>query len=84
MGAGFNRASNPIPNRTLTPTLNLTQDYEFELGAWHKLASGWELSTAFQYQPNKKERYDNPEQPFGPSVEGNGVVALTLQVGRSW
>lgn len=81
---GFNRAPNPIPNKTLTPTLNLTQDYEFEVGFWHKLASGWELSTAFQYQRNKKERYDNPEQPFGPSVEGNGVVALTLQVGRSW
>ena len=82
--AGFNRASNPIPNQTLTPTLNLTQDYEFEVGAWHKIASGWELSTALQYQPNKKERYDNPQQPFGPSVEGNGVLALTLQVGRSW
>lgn len=81
---GVNIAPNPIPNRTLTPTLNLTADGEIDLGFTHRLNNGWEIASAMQFQSLKKERYDNREQLFGPSKEDYGVVAFTLQLSRSW
>lgn len=81
---GVNIARNPIPDRTLTPTLNLTADGEIDLGFTHKLANGWEFASAMQLQSIKKERYDNPEQPFGPAKEDYGAIAFTLQLSRSW
>lgn len=82
---GVNIARNPIPLRTLTPTLNLTADWEFDLGFARKLSRGWEFATTLQVQPYKSERYTNPEQPFGEdSSEDYGVYALTLQLSRSW
>lgn len=81
---GVNISPNAIPDRTLTPTLNLTADGEIDLGFTHKLRNGWEFASAMQVQSIKKERYDNPEQPFGPSKEDYGVTAITLQLSRSW
>lgn len=81
---GVNIARNPIPPSTLTPTLNLTADGELDLGFSHKLARGWELGGAMQYQPYLSERYNNVEQPFGPAKEHYGVLAWTLQLSRSW
>lgn len=81
---GVNIARSPIPDRTLTPTLNLTADGEVDLGFTHKLANGWEFASAMQLQSIKKERYDNPEQPFGPAKEDYGTIAFTLQLSRSW
>jgi long-chain fatty acid transport protein len=81
---GVNISPNAIPDRTLTPTLNLTADGELDLGFTHKLDNGWEIASAMQLQSIKKERYDNPEQPFGPASEDYGVFAFTLQLSRSW
>ncbi|MCC2656837.1 MAG: aromatic hydrocarbon degradation protein [Panacagrimonas sp.] len=81
---GVNISPNAVPNRTLTPTLNLTADGEIDLGFTHKLRNGWEFASAMQLQSIKKERYDNPEQPFGPAKEDYGVIAFTLQLSRSW
>lgn len=81
---GLNIARNPIPSQTLTPVLNLTADGELDLGFSRKLARGWELAAALQYQPYKSESYDNPGQPFGPASEDYGVAAITVQLGRSW
>lgn len=81
---GVNISPNAIPDRTLTPTLNLTADGEIDLGFTHRLRNGWEIASAMQLQSIKTERYDNPEQPFGPSKEDYGVVAFTLQLSRSW
>lgn len=81
---GVNISPNAIPNRTLTPTLNLTADGEIDLGFTHKLSNGWEFASAMQLQSIKHERYDNPQQPFGPSKEDYGAVAFTLQLSRSW
>jgi long-chain fatty acid transport protein len=81
---GVNISPNAIPDRTLTPTLNLTADGEIDLGFTHTLRNGWEIASAMQLQSIKKERYDNPEQPFGPAREDYGVIAFTLQIGRSW
>lgn len=82
--AGVNIARNPIPSRTLNPVLNLTADGELDLGFSRKLERGWEFGTALQFQPYKSERYNNPTQPFGPAREEYGVLALTLQLSRSW
>lgn len=82
---GVNIARSPIPSNTLTPTLNLTADYEVDLGFMHRLSNGWEFATAMQIQPYKSERYTNPDQPFGPNAaEDYGVLALTLQFSRNW
>lgn len=81
---GANIAPSPIPNRTLTPTLNLTADREFEAGFAHRLNNGWEIASTMQVQGPKKERYNNPQQPFGPATEDYGVIAVTLQLSRSW
>ena len=84
---GTNIARNPIPNRTLTPVLNLTADWEMDMGLTRKLSGGWEFSAALQIQPHKSERYDNPAQPFanfGSAREDYGVAALTVQLSRSW
>lgn len=81
---GVNIAEQPIPSQTLTPVLNLTADGELDLGLTRKFGKGWEFGTALQFQPEKSVRYDNPEQPFGPSREDYGVLALTLQLSRSW
>jgi hypothetical protein len=81
---GVNIARNPIPDRTLTPTLNLTADGEIAAGFAHRLLNGWEFSSTMQVQGPKHERYDNPQQPLGPSIADYGVIAFTLQMGRSW
>lgn len=81
---GVNIAPNPMPKRTLTPTLNLTADGELAAGFAHTLAGGWEIATTMQLQGPKKERYNNPQQPFGPATEDYGVVAFTVQLSRSW
>lgn len=81
---GVNIAPNPMPNRTLTPTLNLTADGELAAGFAHTLTGGWEIATTMQLQGPKKERYNNPQQPFGPATEDYGVVAFTVQLSRSW
>lgn len=81
---GVNIAPNPIPNRTLTPTLNLTADGELAAGFAHRLNNGWEVASTMQLQGPKKERYSNPQQPFGPSTEEYGIIAFTLQLSRSW
>lgn len=81
---GFNHGSNPIPNASLSPALNLTADREFEAGFAHRLERGWELAATLQVQAHKKERYNNPQQPFGPAVEDYGLAAVTIQLGRSW
>lgn len=81
---GVNIADNPIPAQTLTPVLNLTADGELDLGLTRRFGKGWEFGTALQYQPYKSVDYNNPQQPFGPSREDYGVVALTLQLSRSW
>jgi long-chain fatty acid transport protein len=82
--AGLNLSETPIPNRTLTPALNVTADWEFEFGFAHKLQGGWEIASTLQVQPAKTERYNNPEQPLGPSSEDYGLAALTVQLSRSW
>ena len=81
---GVNIAPNPIPNRTLTPTFNLTAEGELALGFAHRLDGGWELASTMQFQGPKKEHYTNPQQPFGAATEDYGVIAFTLQVGRRW
>lgn len=81
---GVNIGESPIPGATLTPTLNLTADYEFAFGFTRRLDKGWEFGTALQIQPHKTEEYNNVEQPFGPAREDYGVLAWTLQLSRSW
>lgn len=81
---GFNHGSNPLPNRALTPTLNLTADREFEAGFAHRLDKGWEVASTMQLQGPKKERYNNPQQPFGAATEDYGLIAFTIQLSRSW
>lgn len=82
--AGTNISGNAVPNHTLTPTLNLTADFEVELGLSHKFGKGWELGTALQIQGPKSETYTNPEQSYGRAKEDYGLAAITLQLGRSW
>ena len=81
---GVTISPNAIPDRTLTPTLNLTADGEVDFGFTRKMGNGWEFASALQLQSIKHERYDNPEQPFGPSKEDYGALAVTVQLSRSW
>ncbi len=81
---GTNISGNAVPNETLTPTLNLTADFEVEVGFSHKFDRGWEFATALQIQGPKHEDYNNTDQPFGPSREDYGLAAVTLQLSRSW
>jgi len=87
--AGVNISGNAIPNDTLTPTLNLTADFEVAFGFSHKFGQGWEFGTSMQIQGPKSETYRNTEQPFGRpgaerSKEEYGLAALTLQISKSW
>lgn len=82
--AGINLARNPIPNSTLTPAINLTQELEFNAGFSHKLGKTWSLASALQFQPGKSEAGRNPAQPFVNNREGYGVLALMFEVSRQW
>lgn len=82
--AGTNISGNAVPNQTLTPTLNLTADFEVELGFSHKFGKAWEFGTSLQIQGPKSETYTNEEQPYGRAKENYGLAAVTLQLGRSW
>ncbi len=87
--AGVNISGNAVPNETLTPTLNLTADFEVAFGFSHQFGEGWEFGSSLQIQGPKSETYRNPEQPYGRpgterSKEEYGLTALTLQISKSW
>ena len=81
---GLNLARNPIPDRNVTPTINLTQELEFDFGIRYALSKQWQLSSAIQYQPEKSEFADNPAQPFTNARDGYGVFGWVFEVSRRW
>lgn len=80
---GTNLSRNPVPRDTLTPTLNVTEDTEFDIGLSRKLGPRWEFGSAIQWQVYKSVRYDNAL--FGQNArEDFGVVVWHLQMTRRW
>ncbi|WP_293374214.1 outer membrane protein transport protein [Nevskia sp.] len=82
--AGINIARNPVPDENVTPTINLTQELEFDFGIRYTLSKTWEIATAVQYQPEKSEFAENPAQPFTNARDGYGVLGLLFEVSRRW
>ena len=82
--AGINLARNPIPNGTVTPVLNSTQEVELDIGIRHALSERWSVASALQFQPAKTESNDNAAQPFTGAREGYGVIGLVLEITRRW
>lgn len=82
--AGINLARNPVPNRNVTPTINVTQELELNLGIRQVLSDRWEFASAIQYQPSKTEAANNPAQPFTDARDGYGVIAWTFEFSRRW
>lgn len=82
--AGINLARNPIPNRNVTPTINLTQELEFNFGFRRRLNAQWDLSSAIQCQVKKSESARNPAQPFSNARDGYGVYGVAVELSRSW
>ncbi|GAC1626973.1 MAG: outer membrane protein transport protein [Nevskia sp.] len=81
---GVNLARNPVPNRNITPTINVTQEVEFNAGIRRFLSPHWELASAVQYQPAKSERVDNKQQPYTGGREGYGVLGIVFEAGYHW
>lgn len=82
--AGVNLARNPVPNRNVTPTINVTQELELNVGIRQVLSERWEFSSAIQYQPAKTEAANNPAQPFTDARDGYGVIAWVFEFSRRW
>jgi len=82
--AGINLARNPVPGSTLTPTLNVTQEFEIDVGIRHDFSDRWSFASTFQFQPAKTESGDNPAQPFTSAREGYGVIGLVFEMTRRW
>ena len=81
---GLNLARNPVPDSSITPTINLTQELEFDFGIRYALSKQWHLSSAIQYQPEKSEFANNPDQPFTNARDGYGVFGWVFEVSRRW
>lgn len=82
--AGINVARNPVPNRNVTPTINITQELEFDFAIRQTLSPKWAIASAIQYQPEKSEVARNPAQPFTSARDGYGVLAILFEVSRRW
>lgn len=82
--AGINAARNLVPDQSASPLLNLGETHEFDFGIGRQLSKHWQLDTAFQYIPPQKQRYTNPQLPFGASSETFEGYSLVFSLGRSW
>lgn len=69
--AGYSYHSLIINKSSLSPTFALTPQHDWSLGYGSKLNKHWLMDIAIAYQPRKSVQYNNPELPFGDSVETN-------------
>ena len=69
--AGYSYHSLIINKSSLSPTFALTPQHDYALAYGTKLNKHWLMDIAFAYQPRKSVQYNNPELPFGDSVETN-------------
>jgi long-chain fatty acid transport protein len=82
---GYNRARNPVPDKSINPLLAPTTRHHVTAGIGHRLSERWRLDGAVEYQVNSKTTYTNPDLPFGPDArEETEAVAAYLMVSRSW
>jgi len=82
---GVNYGRNPIPARTLTPTLSLIGETSIAAGFSRHLSEKWELNATVWYQLPIKVRYTNPQSLFGPnaSESWDGLVG-SVTLSRRW
>jgi long-chain fatty acid transport protein len=83
--AGYNYASNPVPDGTLNPLLAAIAEHHVTFGGSYAVSRVWQVGAAVEYAINNQVTYQNPELPFGPGAEEeNEYVALTVMLSRRW
>jgi len=78
---GYNYATNPIPDRTFSPTIQVPFNHHVTAGAGYRRGH-LELDAAFVYAFEKKVTYTNNQLPFGPNAtEAPSGFSIDLTVG---
>jgi len=83
--AGYNRARNPVPDRSVSPILAPVARHHLTAGAGFQLTDQWRADTALEYQLRETTTYTNPDLPFGPDAQEQlETLAIHLMVSRAW
>ena len=82
--AGFNYGANPIPARNSNPLLLIMGEKHLTAGVRYQLDGGWYVGAFAEYLMQIKVHYNNPQLPFGPSVDETGYLGVSIVVGGQW
>jgi len=83
--AGFNYARNPVPDRNLSPVMNIISEHAYSIGASRVLGSRWSLDSSLTVVPPETVRYSNPYLGLGTSQkERFAIVQLNTTLTRRW
>ncbi len=67
--AGYNYASNPVPQENLSPLFPAITEHHVTLGLGYRINQAWSIDGAWEHAFEKIVTYTNTGAPFGPNAE---------------
>lgn len=81
---GLSYGRRNIPEQNIGPTFQIIQALHYMFGVRRKIDAEWMLDFGVERHAHQMVSYDNPTQPFGPSVASHTGTQLHFQASRRW
>ncbi|MGH7388050.1 MAG: OmpP1/FadL family transporter [Candidatus Rokuibacteriota bacterium] len=67
--AGYNFGNNPVPERTMSPPVQVVYEHHVAAGIGYRAGRHWRVDVGFDYAFENTVTYTNRQLPFGPDAQ---------------